>query len=335
MNKDLTESPVHRRNVLNNRFALQKIEGDLALGGIQFRNEPYFTKRQVTQILAVDERTIERYVSTHEEELTKSGYVLLKANSLKEFKQLALSDIDVAQSTVALAIFSFKSVLNLAMLLKESDRAREIRSRILDIVIDVIAQKAGGHTKYINQRDESYLYAAFQEDNYRKDFTDAIDRCIDTDRSWKYGKYTNLIYKAIFEEDAQEYRKILNLSLKDKTRDTFYSEVLVVIASFEAGFAEQLDKRVAELGRKLSLSEADALFEEFAKQAAHKPYIEQARGIMSSRDLSFRDALHEKLKAYIRDVPEAEYERFLGEKSKELQERIDESLDVYKRLRDR
>ena len=31
----------------------------------------------------------------------------------------------------------------------------------------------GGGTKYMNQRDEDFLIAAFQEENYRKEFTDA------------------------------------------------------------------------------------------------------------------------------------------------------------------
>ena len=83
------------------------------------------------------------------------------------------------------------------------------------------------------------------------------------------------------------------------------------------------------------MSEADALFANFAKQATLKPLITKAKTIMASRDLSFRDALHEKLKHYIQAVSEADYERFLGEKSKALEERIEESLDVYKRLRDR
>ena len=58
---------------------------------------------------------------------------------------------------------------------------------------------------------------------------------------------------------------------------------------------------------------------------------------MASRDLCFRDALHEKLEAYIKAVPEADFERFLGEKSKSLEEQLSdpETLAVFKRLKDR
>jgi tryptophanase len=51
------------------------------------------------------------------------------------------------------------------MLVTESARARAIRSSMLDIVIDVVAEKAGGHTKYINQRDQDYLPAAYIVDD--------------------------------------------------------------------------------------------------------------------------------------------------------------------------
>ena len=60
------------------------------------------------------------------------------------------------------------------MLVTESEKAKAIRSKILDIVIDVMAQKSGGHTKFINQRDEAYLPSAYKEYSYRKEFTDAL-----------------------------------------------------------------------------------------------------------------------------------------------------------------
>jgi hypothetical protein len=49
------------------------------------------------------------------------------------------------------------------MLLTESERARMLRHTILDIVIDTINQRTGGSTKYINQRDEDFILAYFQE----------------------------------------------------------------------------------------------------------------------------------------------------------------------------
>ena len=114
--------------------------------------------------------------------------------------------------TSVLGVFTFRATLNLAMLLVESDRARAIRSRILDIVIDIIAERAGGHTKYINQRDNNYLPAAYQEFSYRKTFTDALNNYLEMG-NFKYGFYTNKVYQIVFRENAEEYRQILLLKM--------------------------------------------------------------------------------------------------------------------------
>lgn len=155
MTKDLTSSDISRQNILNNGYALKKVELNLALGGIYWRDESVFTKTQVADILAIDVRTIERYIEQYNEELSKNGYQVIKGQKLKEFKE-HVADIDVGdiRKIPSLGVFSFRAVLNIAMLVTESQKAKSIRSKILDIVIDVVAQKSGGHTKYINQREE-------------------------------------------------------------------------------------------------------------------------------------------------------------------------------------
>lgn len=233
-------------------------------------------------------------------------------------------------------MFSFRAVLNLAMLLTESERAKAVRSRLLDIVMDVLAERTGGHTKYINQRDEHYLIASFQEESYRKQFTDALDHFV-VENQWKYVRFTNLIYQCIFRENAAEYRQVLKLAAKDSIRDTMYSEVLTLIASLETGLAHELEKEFKRLGRKLSMQEGAALFGQFESHPLFKPFILDARTKMASRDLEFRDALHHKLEAYIQSVPEADFDRFLGETSKSLEDRLSDpaTLAVFKRLKDR
>ncbi|MBW2539599.1 MAG: DNA-binding protein, partial [Deltaproteobacteria bacterium] len=212
--------------------------------------------------------------------------------------------------------------------------ARLLRQAILDIVIDTINQRSGGGTKYINQRDEDFLIAWFQGENYRQKFTDALKNCVDMG-NFKYPLYTDKIYISIFKEKAKEYRKILRLQQEDKIRDTFYSEILDLIAAYEYGFAEMLKKNFDSKGRKLTSWEVDKLFEEFEQQPLWKPLLESARNKMASRDLAFRDALHKQLEDYITPLQADEFGRFLGEKSKELQERLEEAKDVMKRLKDR
>ena len=127
------------------------------------------------------------------------------------------------------------------MLLSESERAKEVRKLILDIIIDLINKKTGGRTKYINQRDEDYLESWYSEENYRRLFTDALKNYV-VDGKYKYARYTDKIYESIFKENTKEYKVILNRNSKDKVRDTFYSEVLDLISLYEGGFSEVLKK---------------------------------------------------------------------------------------------
>jgi len=338
MAKDLTNSAVDRQNILNNPYALAEIEKAAGIQGIPFEGKTVVLKEQVAGFFEVTPRTIDNYIEKYSDELRQNGYEVLRGNRLKELKNtlavLPAHEIDFVTKTTVLGVFDFRSFLNIAMLVSESDRAKLLRQAILDIVIDTINQRTGGGTKYINQRDEAFLQSAFVEENYRKQFTDALRDCVAMG-NFKYAIYTDKIYVSIFREKAQEYRKILRLEQKDCVRSTFYSEVLDLIASYECGMGDALQREVAHKGRKLSYAEADALFDAFASQAHWRPLIDKARLKMASRDLAFRDVLHLQLKEYVAPVQREDYERFLGEKSKELSERLEEAKDVMKRLKER
>ena len=60
---------------------------------------------------------------------------------------------------------------------------------------------------------------------------------------YKYAYFTDLLYKLILKK-VQESIKILSLKPKDKTRETMYSEVLLVIASYEKGIAHNIEKDI-------------------------------------------------------------------------------------------
>jgi hypothetical protein len=338
--KDLTVSQLDRKNILNNPYALQEIKKATNIQGIPFEGETVVLKEQVAQFFGVTIRTVENYLSEFEQELAENGYVVLRGNRLKTLKN-AISEMDVPENTFGnidkapqLGVFDFRAFLNMAMLMSESEAARVLRKAILDIVIDTINQRTGGGTKYINQRDEDFIHSWFAEEDYRKQFTDALHGCVAMG-NFKYAIYTDKVYVSIFRERASEYKKILKLERKDSIRKTFYSEVLDLVSSFECGFADVLQKKFKELGRELSNWEADALFDEFENQAHWKPLIEKARNKMASRDLAFRDALHLQLKEYVTPLQKDEFERFIGEKSKDLDERLEDAKDVMKRLKDR
>lgn len=338
MSKDLTNSAIDRQNILNNPYALTEIEKAAGIQGIPFEGKTVLLKEQVAAFFEVTPRTIDNYIERNGEELRQNGYEVLRGKRLKEFKLVVRTqsgnETDFVTKTTLLGIFDFRAFLNLAMLVSESERAKLLRQAILDIVIDTINQRTGGGTKYINQRDEDFLHSAFTEENYRKQFTDALKDYVEMGNV-KYAIYTDKIYVSIFSEKAQEYRKILKLEERDKVRDTLYAEVLDIIASYECGFADLLQQKSVLEGRKLNTWEVDALFKTFESQAHWEPLIKKARSKMASRDLAFRDALHIQLQEYIAPVQREDYEKFLGDRSKELLERLEEAKDVMKRLKER
>ena len=153
MTQDLTTSAIARSNVLNNHYALSKLESHLELGGLNIEDEIVFFKSHVAELLDIDERTVDRYLASNEDELKQNGYRILRGKSLKSMKLAQVDDINVVDligaKVPALGVFSFRAVLNMAMLVTESDRARAIRSRMLDIVLDVVAERVGGHTRLL------------------------------------------------------------------------------------------------------------------------------------------------------------------------------------------
>ena len=84
--KDLTISNIERQNVLNNRFAISKVQEHLDIEGMLFEGEYRFTKKMVADFYEVDTSTIDRYLQSNSDELKHNGYILCKGKQLKEFK---------------------------------------------------------------------------------------------------------------------------------------------------------------------------------------------------------------------------------------------------------
>lgn len=337
MEKNLTNSRIERQNILNNELALGEIQERIHIPTIIFEGQIYLTKSMVAEFYEVDLRTVERYISDFSGELQDNGYEILKGKRLKSFIALVADAPDINVGSISnkvsqLSIFNFKALLNMGMLLSESDKAKMLRQLMLDIVIDFINKKAKLGTKYINQRDKNFVFSSIQEGNYRRQFTDALKSCVVDDR-YKYAKFTDLIYISIFKENAREYKKILDLKAKDKVRETFYSEILNLIASYECGFADILQKEYVAIGRELSIKETEVLFQKFKNSAHWKPLIDDCRIKMSSRDLALRDAFHYRLSEYIAPLPEDDFKKFLDSTGDELERLMKENQDVLERLK--
>jgi hypothetical protein len=333
---DLTISSVERQNVLNNRFAVDALQEDLGFTGMLFEGEYRFTKKMVADFYEVDSSTIDRYLTQYADELKHNGYVLSKGKQLKDFKLQFAHLINEVSKTTQLGLFNFRSVLNVGMLLTESEKAKQVRTRILDIVISTINKRSGGGTKYINTRDIDFLPAAIEEDNYRKNFTTAVGKCVQGHKTFKYAQITDFIYQAVFKEKAKEYRALLRLDKDDNVRNTLYAEVLRCISSFENGIGFAIETEYKANGEvQLSIERVKELIAEQEQSPAMQPFIYDARTKMASRDIAFRDVFHNNIAGYLRAVTPEEFDRFIGDKSIDFDVimNLPENKEVLKRLK--
>lgn len=186
----------------------------MRIQGILFEGKLVFLINHIADFFEVTTRTIKNYISNFETELKNNDYEILRGKRLSDFK-LTAKWADVGETDFPdmkapkLGIFDFRAFLNLGMLMVESERARLLRKTILDIVIDAINAKTGGGPKYINQRNEDFLKSWYLEENYHKQFTDALRDYVNLG-NFKYPLYTDRVYVSIFREKASEYRDILS-----------------------------------------------------------------------------------------------------------------------------
>ncbi|MCH6161496.1 restriction endonuclease [Streptomyces marispadix] len=125
----LLESQTLRAAVAERTEALEKVKAlTLLSDGL------HVTTRMVADYFEVAERTVNRLMQRHREELTENGMRTLRGSELELFKRDILSPFPESypQPRSNLALFTRRTVLNVAMLLRDSDVARRVRTYLLD-----------------------------------------------------------------------------------------------------------------------------------------------------------------------------------------------------------
>lgn len=114
MSKDLTNSEIDRKNILNNRYAIEAVYERIGWKGIEFEKRVRFTRAQVARLFEVDIRTVNRLLENHQKELEESGYELFTGNRLTAFKEVLKTHFDGrdAQDIDVLSIGAWKQELN-------------------------------------------------------------------------------------------------------------------------------------------------------------------------------------------------------------------------------
>ncbi|BCL21682.1 restriction endonuclease [Streptomyces tuirus] len=119
----LLESPTLRGSVLDRTDVLDKVKAlSLLPDGM------HVTTAMVASYFDVGLEAIKSLVKDHRTELEASGYRLLTGEELRSFKNLS----GIQSRTRSLALFPRRAVLNIAMLLRDSEVARQVRVYLLD-----------------------------------------------------------------------------------------------------------------------------------------------------------------------------------------------------------
>jgi len=94
--------------------------------------------KQLADYFAVELPTLKKCVERNSTELKSNGMEILKGVKLKEFKGelLKVAELNNIESASSMRIFTKRAILNIAMLLRDSEVAQEIRKYLLDIEHD-------------------------------------------------------------------------------------------------------------------------------------------------------------------------------------------------------
>lgn len=121
---ELVESPTLRSRHLDRTDVLDKV-GELAM----LPNATQATTKQVAEFYDVPQAAIASLVHDHRAELESNGYEVLAGAQLNSLKESGY----VGRRAGSLAVFSRTAVLNVGMLLKESEAARLVRRYLLTV----------------------------------------------------------------------------------------------------------------------------------------------------------------------------------------------------------
>ncbi|MFI6447584.1 hypothetical protein [Kitasatospora sp. NPDC050543] len=95
----------------------------------------HVTTRMVADYFEVGEDIVRQLVVRHRAELSESGVVVLRGADLRSFESdnMSLSIGSYPQARRSLTVYPRRAVLNIAMLLRDSEVARRVRGHLLDV----------------------------------------------------------------------------------------------------------------------------------------------------------------------------------------------------------
>ncbi|MFI6058613.1 restriction endonuclease [Streptomyces sp. NPDC051286] len=146
----------------------------------------HVTTAMVAAYFEVTETVIRAMVFDHREELESNGYRVLTGSELSYFKQLS----GIQSRTASLALFPRRAVLNVAMLLRDSEVARQVRTYLLDV---------------------EYMARTQPVDNSVHRGPDSLDDRIDRRITHILGKTIVPMFNALIEASGEHRKELISL----------------------------------------------------------------------------------------------------------------------------
>ncbi|MFF1717805.1 restriction endonuclease [Streptomyces sviceus] len=177
----LLESKALRDGVLERTDVLDRVKAlSLLPDGM------HVTTAMVASYFEVGLEAVKSLVKDHRTELEANGYHLLTGEPLRSFKDLS----GVQSRTASLALFSRRAVLNVAMLLRDSEVARQVRVYLLDM---------------------EYLARTQPVENPASTDTASLDDRIDQRITHILGKTVVPMFNALIETSGEHRRELVAL----------------------------------------------------------------------------------------------------------------------------
>lgn len=205
---DLMEKVELREKMLNNVKVLDQVKELILLP-----NTEIMTTEQVANWFEVSEDVIRKNLERNKEELTSNGVKTLRGEELRDIKSCS----GLKTRAGAVTVFSKRALLNIAMLLRDSKIAFEVRQALLDqqeVISDEqktygIDMKQQLQLAVINAKDEMELLIAMRElQNYNERHVAQLNAQIEELKP-KGDYYDNLVDKNVllnFRDTAKELK---------------------------------------------------------------------------------------------------------------------------------
>ncbi|MGI5427097.1 restriction endonuclease [Streptomyces sp. CA-179760] len=232
----LLESRTLRGSVLDRTDVLDRVK-TLSL----LPDGMHVTTAMVAAYFEVGLEAVKSLVKDHRTELEASGYRLLTGEELRSFKNLS----GIQSRTRSLALFSRRAVLNTAMLLRDSEVARQVRVYLLDM---------------------EYLARTQPVENPAPADATSLDARIDQRITHILGKTVVPMFNALIETSGEHRRELISLRAGvqriEKRLHQHHTRLqrlegpredrplAGVMASMDAMNGREFEERVAELLRR-------------------------------------------------------------------------------------